>query len=213
MDLSLKSLIKKALKDFRKARPGYLAKVTFIDKALSSTLLWVFPNWILPNHLTLFRFLSIPIILFFMISGNVEVSAILFVLAAFSDALDGAMARTRKQITEWGILNDPLADKLLISSVVAVLVSKYISPFFAGLIIFFEVVIAVSALVRAKKTGDKIIPAKLVGKLKMIFESLGLASLFALIIFYWPWVWWVAVVSLITAVFFAFLSLFVYKSI
>jgi len=206
-------VIKDIFDDFYTVPPGYFAKVTLIDRCFEKTLLPIFPRWVIPNYLTLFRFFSIPPIIFLFLSNNLLWAGILFGISAFSDALDGAMARTRDQITEWGIVNDPLADKMLIGTVVAIAVTKYISFYFAAAIISLELFIALAALYQAQKRKSKIVPAKLVGKLKMILESLGVAFLFLFILFSFGWAWWTAVVLLSCALCFALLSLFVYKSI
>jgi CDP-diacylglycerol--glycerol-3-phosphate 3-phosphatidyltransferase len=76
----------------------------------------------LANKITIFRILLIP---FFIASllyyGEARpylrfVALVIFAIAVFTDAIDGGIARSRSQITELGIVLDPLADKLLIAS-------------------------------------------------------------------------------------------------
>lgn len=74
----------------------------------------------LPNSLTLVRILLIPAILYFVlvpVSNGGLISLILFALAALSDAVDGYLARVREDETNLGKFADPIADKLLIISV------------------------------------------------------------------------------------------------
>ena len=120
-------LLNSSFKDMRIASPSYFKKVTPVDKMLDVSFLRLIPEWVTPNHVTIFRFLSIPLLIALLLADYTDLAAILFVVSAFSDAVDGALARTRKKITKWGIVNDPLADKLLIGSVVAIIVTKYIS--------------------------------------------------------------------------------------
>jgi len=209
----IRTAIKEAVKDFRKARPGYLSKVTLIDKFFAATILKLIPNWIIPNYVTLFRYAMIPLLIFLLVQEEMVLATIIFLITAFSDAIDGALARTRKQITEWGILHDPLADKLLIGSMVAILVSKYIHPLLALTIILIEFVIISAALYQSKKRKSQVIPAKLVGKLKMIAESVGISGLFFYAVFAAPWLLLVGAWSLYAAIALALLSIFVYKSI
>ena len=74
----------------------------------------------LPNKLTLLRVIAIPVFMFFIIFpvlGDVVspiVASVLFVATAFTDMLDGKIARKRGLITDFGKFLDPLADKLLI---------------------------------------------------------------------------------------------------
>src|SRR5690349_9005018 len=106
-----------------------MSKLTFFDQILARTLLPFIPHSVKPNAVTVFRFITLPFVLYLLFVENYKWGLILFALSAFSDAVDGALARTRGQITEWGKTFDPLADKLLISISVIILVSKFINPF------------------------------------------------------------------------------------
>ncbi len=199
-----------ALKVFDDPRPKYVAHVTIIDRILDVLLLWIFPESVRPNWITLFRFISIPFIIYLIFSGHNTFGLVLFVISAFSDAVDGAIARTRNKITDWGIVFDPLADKLLIVSVGGILIYKFLNPYLAGVIAFFEIVLIASAYYRFK---GEIVPAKIVGKLKMILQSVGVGFIFLFLatgnpidLVFANWI-------LYLAVFFAFLSTIVYRSI
>ena len=79
----------------------------------------------LANKLTMLRIVLIPIFMFFVLI-RVPLWSVYshrcFILAASTDGLDGYIARKRKQITNFGKLMDPLADKLLITAALIVLV-------------------------------------------------------------------------------------------
>ncbi|SNX55062.1 CDP-alcohol phosphatidyltransferase family protein [Thermoanaerobacterium sp. RBIITD] len=73
----------------------------------------------IPNVLTLLRFILIPIFVysyFYITDGNIF-AAIIFIVSGITDVLDGYIARHYNQITKMGILMDPLADKLMIITV------------------------------------------------------------------------------------------------
>ena len=199
-----------SLKIFDEPRPNYVSKIIFSDKILDKTLLKLFPNSVRPNFLTVFRFISIPFVILFLLIGNYKIGLVLFVISAFTDVLDGAIARTRHQITDWGIVFDPLADKLLIGSVAIVSISKFISPFLAGFIVLLEILLIVFSYLRFK---GEIVPAKTAGKVKMILQSVGISVLLLAVAFHIPVLIFVATYILYTAIFFALLSLFVYRSI
>ena len=74
-----------------------------------------------PNQLTLLRLLFIPLIVITILDGNYRWALGLFVLAGLSDFLDGMLARVLKQKTALGMLLDPIADKLLLSTLFLVL--------------------------------------------------------------------------------------------
>ncbi|HUO62993.1 MAG TPA: CDP-alcohol phosphatidyltransferase family protein, partial [Terriglobales bacterium] len=79
----------------------------------------------LPIALTLFRIVLVPLIVVFVISSDrvwVLIAAVIFVAASLTDWLDGTMARRRNQVTRFGTLLDPVADKLLVAAALVALV-------------------------------------------------------------------------------------------
>jgi cardiolipin synthase (CMP-forming) len=74
-----------------------------------------------PNQLTLLRMVFLPFIIIRLVEGHYRSALILFVLAGLSDGLDGLLARILKQQTILGQYLDPIADKLLLSTVFLVL--------------------------------------------------------------------------------------------
>jgi cardiolipin synthase (CMP-forming) len=74
-----------------------------------------------PNQLTLVRMMFLPFIVIKLVEGHYSSALILFVLAGLSDGLDGLLARALKQQTTLGQYLDPIADKLLLSTVFLVL--------------------------------------------------------------------------------------------
>jgi CDP-diacylglycerol--glycerol-3-phosphate 3-phosphatidyltransferase len=199
-----------SLQIFGEPRPDYVAKITITDKILNWTILKLFPSFVRPNFLTIFRFVSIPFVIFFLLHENYTIGLWLFAISAFTDALDGAIARTRHQITDWGIVFDPLADKLLIGSAAVIVITKFISPFLAGVIVVIEILLVLFSYIRFK---GEIVPAKIAGKIKMILQSVGVGLLLLAIIINSPLIVLVATGVLYLAIFFALLSLFVFRSI
>ena len=81
----------------------------------------------LPTKLTLSRILMLPIIivLFYVrFPYHYLVAAIVFVLAAITDMIDGYLARKRGEVTSLGKLLDPIADKLLVSAALVALIGS-----------------------------------------------------------------------------------------
>ncbi len=93
----------------------------------------------LPNKITIFRVCMIPIFLIFMLGegipyGNI-LAAVIFVIAALSDLLDGYIARKHNLVTNFGKFMDPLADKLLVSSALICFVALKTVPAWVVIII------------------------------------------------------------------------------
>ncbi|MBQ6568999.1 MAG: CDP-alcohol phosphatidyltransferase family protein [Clostridia bacterium] len=79
----------------------------------------------IPNYLTAMRILLIPFIIYCFITGRPIVSFALLALSAFTDVADGKIARKYGYITDIGKILDPIADKLTMATVVALLWIKY----------------------------------------------------------------------------------------
>jgi CDP-diacylglycerol--glycerol-3-phosphate 3-phosphatidyltransferase len=93
----------------------------------------------LPNWLTLLRLLLVPLIalaLTITFSWHDQVATGLYALAALTDTLDGRIARRWKLETELGKFLDPLVDKILVITVLAVLVGQALLPFWVVVVIF-----------------------------------------------------------------------------
>jgi CDP-diacylglycerol--glycerol-3-phosphate 3-phosphatidyltransferase len=196
--------------DVDEPKVTYLTKITWIDRILAASVLQLIPWNVRPNIITRFRLILIPFIAGFLITNHFTIGVVLFLFAAFSDALDGAMARTRHQITAWGTLYDPISDKLLIGITSLIVVSKYLSLELALSICFIEICLVSSAYFRYK---GRIVPAKTMGKTKMVLQCLGLIVLLIGIILSAPVLLVIAEYILYLAIIFALLSLFVFRSI
>lgn len=89
----------------------------------------------LPNALTMMRMLLIPVFWLLMANNQLNWALAVFVLASITDVLDGWIARHYNLITNFGKLFDPLADKLMVLSVMISLVLRGIVPLAALLIL------------------------------------------------------------------------------
>lgn len=190
-------------KNFQKA-----PKVFWQDHVLDIVILWLIPKWIFPNHVTMFRFMATPIVLIFVLYESYLVGLILFLLVAFTDAIDGALARTRNQITVWGKIYDPLADKILIGCMVFAIVLRYIDLWTAFLIIILEIIIITVAWFRKRRGAE--IQANVWGKIKMALQVLGVVILLLSIVFNWAALLPLASGVLYLAIAFAVVSLLTY---
>ena len=135
----------------------------------------------IPNLLTVLRILLIPVLAAALLSGIESgdlLAAIVFVIASFTDALDGWMARRNKDVTTFGKLMDPLADKLLVTSALVSLVSlDRLAAWVAMVIIARE--FAVTGLRQLAMEHGEVIQASGWGKAKTATQ---IAMVLALII-------------------------------
>lgn len=155
--------------------------IHFFDKILKVTILPLIPRWITPNHVTVLRFILTPVVVLLMFYQQYYIGLWAFLITAFTDAIDGALARTRDQITDWGKIYDPIADKILIASTVFIIVLRYIDLWTALIIIILEFFIVALAWYRLK-TGKKV-QANVWGKIKMILQCAGVTILLLAIVF------------------------------
>ena len=89
-----------------------------------------------PNLLTLLRICLMPFLVAAVLEGRYRLGFLLFVVAGFSDALDGALARMLRQRTVLGEYLDPVADKLLLSTLFLVLTHKGLIPTTVTVLVF-----------------------------------------------------------------------------
>ena len=98
----------------------------------------------IPNALTIIRFILIPFIVYFILTGQYILAFIMLTISGLTDILDGCIARKFNFITNFGKLIDPLADKATQVAVLASLTFKGIVPFWILLIVFLKEFIMVS---------------------------------------------------------------------
>lgn len=139
----------------------------------------------LPNYLTLTRILIVPLLVvalltpvaeaWFGISGY-ALAIIIFLVASLTDILDGHLARRRNQVSTLGKFLDPIADKLLVSAALIVLVEKHLAPSWAVVIIVGREFI-VTGLRSVAATEGIVIQAQTSGKIKMWAQCVAIVAL------------------------------------
>jgi CDP-diacylglycerol--glycerol-3-phosphate 3-phosphatidyltransferase len=133
----------------------------------------------LPNSLTLFRIGCIPvlvILLFFPHKATSFLAALVFALASISDLLDGFLARRRQLVTTFGKFLDPLADKLIVSSALIMLVPLGRAPAWMVVVIVGRE-LAITGLRSMAVSEGKVISADELGKKKMVFQIVAILGL------------------------------------
>jgi CDP-diacylglycerol--glycerol-3-phosphate 3-phosphatidyltransferase len=143
--------------------------------------------WNLPNTITVLRTAVVPVLLLLPVfpgERGSEVIAWCFIVAALTDIVDGWLARRGQQVTHIGKLLDPLADKLLVSTALVVLLAAGRIPNWA---VWMVVVIvgrelAVTGLRSLASAGGHVMGASWLGKLKAVAQNIAIGAL----LFYYP---------------------------
>jgi CDP-diacylglycerol---glycerol-3-phosphate 3-phosphatidyltransferase len=131
----------------------------------------------LPNALTLVRIFAVPLLVtLLMTKDHMLIATMIFLAASLTDLLDGYLARKRGQITTLGVLLDPLADKILISSAFISLIPYDIVPAWMVVIIVGRE-FAVSGLRSIGSTQGFTIQASELGKIKMVAQVVAITLL------------------------------------
>ena len=133
----------------------------------------------LPNSLTLFRVACIPvlvILLFFPNKLTSFLAALVFALASISDLLDGFLARRRQLVTTFGKFLDPLADKLIVSAALIMLIPLDRAPAWMVVVIVGRE-LAITGLRSMAVSEGKVISADELGKKKMVFQIVAILGL------------------------------------
>jgi CDP-diacylglycerol--glycerol-3-phosphate 3-phosphatidyltransferase len=139
----------------------------------------------LPNYLTLARIIIVPLLVVVLLTPLAEnwfgissyaLAIAIFLAASLTDILDGHLARRRNQVSNLGKLLDPIADKLLISAALIVLVEKHLAPAWAVVVILGREFI-VTGLRSIAATEGIIIQAQKIGKVKMWAQCVAIVAL------------------------------------
>lgn len=152
------------------------------DQFMVRIFLRFLPKHITPNRITAFRILMTSVVFLFILFDFYKIGIILFVLTAWTDALDGSLARTQNKITKFGMMFDPLADKFLIGSMVILLVFHYFNWLLGVATLGLEIAFISAAFV-ARYKFKTVRMANLWGKIKMMLQVLAVfVTLLALLL-------------------------------
>ncbi|MBE7082458.1 MAG: CDP-diacylglycerol--glycerol-3-phosphate 3-phosphatidyltransferase [Clostridiales bacterium] len=139
----------------------------------------------LPNKLSMIRIFLIPVMIFFYLADFVPfgkvIAIVVFILAAFTDFLDGKIARKYNLVTNLGKLLDPIADKLLVISALLLVVIDQTIPAPYGVIIAIIIIgreLLISAFRQIAATKNVVMAADMFGKIKTFTQDIALPLLF-----------------------------------
>lgn len=182
----------------------------------------------LPNKLTVSRFaltVAFLAVMFSQVAYHETIALGLFIAAGISDFLDGEIARRRKLITNFGILMDPLADKIMVcTAFIAFVGLVWLPAWMAVVVVARELAITGLRLLAASK--NVVLAAERYGKHKTVTQIVAIIAIFVLRcyeqwgpagqwlfggrLFDRPWVWWFAEIAMWLAVVLTFISGWLY---
>lgn len=142
----------------------------------------------LPNKLTILRIIFVLIIVIISlinIPGSIItipikmlIMLVLFIIASFTDTLDGYLARSRDEVTDFGKFLDPIADKILVIAVMIIFVQYGRLPAWIPIVVIFrEFLVSGYRLIAVEKKG-KVIAANIWGKIKTVTQMIALSLMF-----------------------------------
>ncbi|MBS5737810.1 MAG: CDP-diacylglycerol--glycerol-3-phosphate 3-phosphatidyltransferase [Clostridiales bacterium] len=144
----------------------------------------------LPNVLCWIRIALIPFILLFLLENTVSaffsvptrivLSGVLFVAATLTDLLDGKIARKYDAVTNFGKFIDPIADKMLIISILVAFVEIGLTTSLPVIIVLAREFI-VTGLRLGAMTSGKVVAANIWGKLKTVTQSVAIAAIYLIL--------------------------------
>lgn len=179
----------------------------------------------LPNKLSLFRIILVPIITWVymyvdlgsvdIVTGNVTITYtisslvvfVLFIVASITDYLDGKIARSRNLITSFGKFIDPIADKLLVNTMFIMFALNGLVPIILVLCMIWRDMIVDGLRMSASSKGN-VVAANVLGKLKTVLQ---MSAIIVLLLNNWPFVfigvpidqilfWAAAIVSIVSGI-------------
>ena len=136
----------------------------------------------IPNALTIVRFILIPFIVYYILTGQYIAGFVILTISGLTDILDGFIARKFNFITNFGKLIDPLADKSTQIAVLASLTFKGIVPLWILLIVFIKEILMVSGA-SLKKKKKLVVSSRWYGKLATVLFYVAIVC--SLFIEYW----------------------------
>jgi len=170
----------------------------------------IFQKKLIPNYLTIFRILMIPLIIFFMLYNsphgvddnpvlyhfvitigndrevyNIKLywflAGVCFAIASGTDFLDGYLARKYKWVSDWGKIWDPLADKILVNSVLILMGSEFKGC--GQTIIFVPIIMIVRDIITdgykmSAASKGIVVPANIFGKAKTMTQMIAMLVIF-----------------------------------
>lgn len=141
----------------------------------------------LPNKLTVFRMILVPVFIiigYLGILGVIDLKVafivmdVIFIIASLTDKLDGTIARKKNLVTNFGKFLDPIADKILVISALVMLVEFGKLPAWIPIIVIVREFLVSGYRLIAVESNGKVIAANIWGKLKTVTQMVAIILMF-----------------------------------
>lgn len=141
----------------------------------------------LPNKLTVFRMILVPVFIVIGYLGILDVidlkvafivMDVIFIIASLTDKLDGTIARKKNLVTNFGKFLDPIADKILVISALVMLVEFGKLPAWIPIIVIVREFLVSGYRLIAVESNGKVIAANIWGKLKTVTQMVAIILMF-----------------------------------
>jgi phosphatidylglycerophosphate synthase len=183
----------------------------YSDPFLAATVLKLIPQRVTPNQVSWLRVFSWPVVFYFLFIESYVLGFLIFLFSAFTDLVDGAMARTRDKITEFGKVLDPVADRGLIAVAGFILISRLFGwPLFFYMLVLeiFQAIMSYRAMIRLGYNPG----SNWAGAVRMFIQSVAFIMIIAGLSFFLSgWITFAGILLYISLLF-TFLAAFLYKS-
>ncbi len=147
------------------------------------------PLRLAPNLLTLLRIFLVPVVIIAVLERRFELAFVLFVMAAVTDAMDGLLARLLRQRTMLGQYLDPVADKLLLSSLFLALTRMGILDLRVTVLVFGrDIGMLLSAAILYKMAKLRDFRPSMLGKANSFSQVVAIGVVLLNLIYQRPWV-------------------------
>ena len=134
-----------------------------------------------PNKITVFRIFLAPVwltVFLLDVPYRYLISAIVFAVAAATDAIDGRMARKNNLVTVFGQFLDPIADKMLVTAGLLAFLKEGLCNIWIVFVIIIREFVMTSLRLIASSQG-KVIPANIFGKIKTVMQMVSFICRYA----------------------------------
>ena len=163
------------------------------------------------SKITLIRVVLIPVFMLFLYLSKATdalkwVALAIFIIASLTDFVDGKIARSRNQVSDFGKFLDPLADKLVVISAMCIFCEWGIFPAWALMIVLARE-FAVTGLRLIAVGGGRVIAAGMSGKIKTFATMVGLC--FMIVFYHINWLNWVVILVIVVTTLYSGVEYFI----